>query len=591
MAKVPTVYVVKSPAVSQGRTYHYAYLRYDEWDPEKNRPQPKSLAALGRTDLLDPGRLNTLGGVLREWLRKDSSLPFDALKEHLKAAEPVFRVLLSRDFGLRWLIDQAWDELGYKEVLAEIAEATKHEFRIDIAIFGMVLVTIIDPQSKLAAASWKDRSLFFPEGEDLDEADFYKAMDVLAANYKKVEARLTEQLRTLGVETHGLAQDTTSIAMAIRYDDVERKTIETARAAAGKVQRRAVVNDPPLRMRGKSKDHRPDLPQVVVDAVVGDHGLVVQHATHPGNTSDQTITDATVKGLEALGYAHKDLKWAGDTGTNSAENRDRLRAGRFDFVLGEGVARTKVVEKVLSTPGRYHPHPERPELLYKCVIAEATEEADPETGKTAPERLYVIRWNKDEEACALHRIDRHLKEIDEVLARDDPKAAAKLPRNPKLRRYVKHDGRTKNGKVILDREAIRDAKRLAGKSVIGTDKLDSDPIDADDIYRSLFDVERLWSQLKTNLGMARTRHRRTDRIEAHHMIQIMAVNLVRWLERKCGMTIARLRRVFENFRVQKIEMKGGGTFWECVDLEPEQREILKTLGYDLPPKRFTTTIA
>src|SRR5690606_33676674 len=118
------------------------------------RYQAKPLASLGRTDRIDDQRLDSLEGFLKEWLRKDSSLPFEALQERLKASEPALRVLCSRDFGLRWVIEQAWEELGYRKAIEELALRGCHEFRVDVAIFAMVLVQLIAPQSKRGMARW-----------------------------------------------------------------------------------------------------------------------------------------------------------------------------------------------------------------------------------------------------------------------------------------------------------------------------------------------------------------------------------------------------------------------------------------------------
>jgi len=109
----PRLHVARSRArLKSGEEVQYAYLRYSVWDEKKGRWQPKQLAGVGRVDQIDEGRLDTLEGFLKEWLRKDSSLPVEALQERFKAAEPAFKILCSRDFGLRWVIEQAWEELG-----------------------------------------------------------------------------------------------------------------------------------------------------------------------------------------------------------------------------------------------------------------------------------------------------------------------------------------------------------------------------------------------------------------------------------------------------------------------------------------------
>ena len=531
-AKSPMVHVARSRAtLKSGEKVQYAYVRYSVHDPKKGRLQPKQLAGLGRVDQLDEQRLGTLEGFLKEWLRKDSSLPFEALEERFRAAQPELRILCSRSFGLRWLIEQAWDELGYREALAELAEGREHAVSVDVTIFGMVLAQLVCPQSKLSMSRWGGAEFFFPEGEGLGSRQLYEAMDVLAEGYDCVEAALSERLRQLGVKTRRLLHDTTSVSFSVRYDDKERAKISKERRERGEAKTIAVVNDPPFRLRGHSKAKRPDLPQVVLNVVANEHGLVVHHSTHAGNTSDRSVTREAVERLGALGY--REVQWAGDSGTNSVPNREILRAADFDFVMGEGVARTKVSREVLTAKGRYRAHPERPELSYKCVIAEASDERK---GKKSPgrERLYVVRRNKKEEAHAKHRIEAHLKKLEDVLATGSAKAKEALLHHRTYKRYVKPDGRFKSdarpeGAVVLDREHLAVLRLRAGKSVIGCDRLDASPVPLDDLYRNLFDVERIFRQLKSTIEIGPIRHRRADRILAHCMLAVMARNLAAWL--------------------------------------------------------------
>jgi transposase len=344
---------------------------------------------------------------------------------------------------------------------------------------------------------------------------------------------------------------------------------------------------------------RNDLPQVVLEAVVADHGLIVHHQTHPGNTSDKTLTEATLKAVGKLGY--KDVRWASDTGFNSVETRDALRKAKFELVLGEGLERSSTVKKVLSSPGRYQPHPSRPDLSYKAVVAEASEEA--RDGKPGRQRLYIIRRNSNEEARKRRRIEEKVGRIREVLKSGTEVAKEKLLKSRSLKRFVKRDARKKDdkgraiGKVMLDLSAIKRAKRNAGKSVIGTDSLELLSWEVDDIYRKLFDVEAVFSQLKSTLRVGPVRHRKANRIRAHIMIAIMALNLGRWLQRKGQTTLERLQRhdpspsawVPRNLRVQKVKM-GDALYWERVELEPAQKAMIDKLGYDQPPKRFTVTV-
>jgi hypothetical protein len=585
-AAPPRLHVAKSRAkLASGEEVQYAYVRYSVWDEKKNRFQPKPLASLGRVDQLDGERLGSLEGFLKEWLRKDSALPFEALQERFKAAESALQIVCSRDFGLRWLVEQAWAELGYKEAVAELAKHTGHEFRVDVAVFAMVLLQLLAPQSKRGMAQWQGTNVFFPEGEGLTHRQLYEAMDVLAEGYPAAEQRLALRLGELGVETTQFSHDTTTISCAVRYDDEERKQIEEQRRGSGRAKRWATVNDPPLRMRGHSKNKRKDLPQVVLEVVANNDGLIVHHGTRAGNRRDSTLTADAARRLSELGF--REVAWAGDSGMNSVAGREALREADFELVLGEGVARTKVVRDVLKRAGRYRPHPDKPQLSYKCVVAEASEER-------GRERLYIVRRNATEEAHALRRIERHVEKVEAVLKGDNADKKEALLHNRTLSRYVRADGRFKKGKrpagrVLLDRKAVTRARKQAGRSVIACDDTSADPVTTDGIHRALYDVERIFRRLKSTLEVGPIRHRRADRITAHCMVAVMANNLGRWIELKAGQTLESLQRLFANLRVQKVRV-GDAVYWQCVHLEIEQEQAVRRMGYTLPPSRFTVEV-
>ena len=466
---------------------------------------------------------------------------------------------------------------------------------------SMVLVQLVAPQSKRGAIEWAGTELFFPEAEHLHLGDLYSAMDALAAHWGAVERRLSEALREHDAVPVEFSHDTTTIVCRIRYDDAQRAEIEAERQASGAAVRAGIVNDPPIRMRGHSKAKRHDLPQVKVEAILGDNGIIVHHSAPAGNTSDQVLVGPSVDALQHLGY--RQVSWSSDAGFNSTANREELRRrrrrsrlrrrARFEFVSSEGVGRTDVVEWVLSQPGRYAQHPDKPEVSFKCVVAQATEE-ERTTGEPGPMRLYVVRRNRHEEEFALRTLDRHLRKIEAALAEGGEKAA-KLLRHPTYRRYVRRDSRTKDekgkpaGAVILNRDAIARTRSRAGKSVIASDDTALHPLVLDDLYRNTADLELAFRTLKSAIEVGPIRHRRADRIEAHVMIGVMAHNLGAWIARKTGMTIEALRRLFANLRVQEVE-SDAGRYWERTDLEPAQRQAFLALGYDLPPKRFTATV-
>ncbi len=230
----------------------------------------------------------------------------------------------------------------------------------------------------------------------------------------------------------------------------------------------------------------------------------------------------------------------------------------------------------------------------KCVVAEAEEERT-KSKRKGPQRLYIIRRNMKDAKHTRRRIDRHVSKVETILSEGTPAKVQKLLQNKTLKRDVRRDGRSKTkkgepaGKVILDRKAISQMKERAGRSVIGTDVLETDPLDADTVYRSLFRVEDACKLTRSKVKLGPIRHRAARRIKAHVMIAVMAHNLARWLERKSGVSLYVLQLAFGSLRVQEVECREA-TFWERVELTEEQVELLEAMSYAVPPKRFTVTV-
>ncbi len=558
------------------RVYQYVVLRYEEVDDEGQR-RSKPLVSLGRSEAVDPGRAKTLADVMREFVRPGSTMTPDELRSVLSAAKPKLKILCSRQFGLRLLVEQAFAELGYKEVLAEIDMETERRFSVERAVFGMVLQQVVWPGSKLRAAERLADVVFFPEGEDLSVHHYYRALDELEECEGRFAAKLCEVLqRHEGLIFDEVAEDSTSSYFETDYDDVEWKAIGEDPGPDRKV--RPVVNDPPLRMRGHSKDKRPNKPQIVVDQVVS-HGYVIHHETLAGNTADQTLLPKAVKKLSELGVA-QDAVWIADTGMNTAKSRKALDLHQLDWVMGEGRSKTKVAAEVISCGGRFRQHPENPDLAYRAHRRD--------------DRLFVVRLNRKERKRELRQIARHVAKIRETLAKDDraddhSQSVCQLLTHRVYKRYVIRRA-DDPGRLTLDPRGVARAKSRAGKSVISTSLDGLDPLVVDDLYRLHFAVEDAFRTLKSGLELRPIRHRRANRIKAHVLVSIMAYNVVRHLERKTGMKLAKLRDVLASACVQRIEL-GGASYWQSVDLDEGQREVFNRLGYDLPLPRFAVELA
>lgn len=570
--KTTQVYCTTSRKRDRKRSYNYVLLRYDEYREDGSK-QPRTLASLGREEQVDRDRAGTAASVLQEFVRKGSTMTEEELRERLGMIKPKLKILCSRQFGLRFLVEQAFAELGYLEVLREIAADRQHQFAIEQAVFGMVLQQIVDPGSKLRAAERLHEIVFFPEGEGLTVDHYYRALDVLATNQERVEAKLLEKLQAQGLVVDTLAHDTTSSFFRTDYDDVEWQE-----AAADRDRERApTLNDPPLRMRGHSKDGKPNKPQIVVESVACE-GYVIHHEVHPGNTADKALAPAAVDKLADRGLAQEAV-WIGDTGMNSRRTQERCARREIDWVLGEGQARTAAVREVIAEEGPWQQHPDNPNLSYRAVQRGGL--------------LYVVRCNQKEKLRKERQVSRHLTLVRKALAQDDRvqnhgKKVCGLLSHRSHAKYVRPraDDPTR---LEVNEDRVAQERALAGRSVISTAMTDLDPLVADDLYRRLYEIEDAFRTLKDGLDLRPIRHRKAPRIRAHVLVVVMAYNIVKHLEKKTGLRLARLRDYLISLTVQQIEY-GVGRHWQSPELSQKQHEIFEALGYDEPLGRFEVTL-
>ena len=158
-----------------------------------------------------------------------------------------------------------------------------------------------------------------------------------------------------------------------------------------------------FRRYGKSKDHRDDLPQIVIGLAVTREGIPVRVWCWPGNTNDQSV----------LAQVRDDLRdWklgrvitVVDRGFSSADNLAYLRRAGGHYIAGmrmrDGNA---LVEQVLSRQGRYQQV--RDNLRVKEVKIEA-----------AGDQRFIICHNPDQATRDAAQRDTAIAHIEAELQR------------------------------------------------------------------------------------------------------------------------------------------------------------------------------
>src|SRR5664280_661792 len=533
-----------------GSDVRYLSLAHNEWDPVARRSKVRILFNFGREDELDRDAIRRLIGSLSRALPPD---------EALALAAPELAFLESRPLGGAHLLDGLWHRLGLHEILARLLRGRRLDPAAERALFAMVANRALAPTSKLSCAAWVSERVTIPGLAELSDDQCYRAMDWLLA----IEAELAEQVywsvaNLLNLEVDLLFFDTTST-----YFETDEADPPSDGAPAGF---RAY--------NGHSKDHRPDLPQVVIGLAVTRTGIPIRVWTWPGNASDQVLIRQVKDDLSAWKLGR--VVWVTDRGFNSAENRRYLQRAGGHYITGEKLRGESAEAKAaLARQGRYHTVAGNLEV--KEVVLD---------DGTMRDRFVVCRNPSEAERDAAVR-ERLLGGLEAAIAGSDERSPAEraklacdLRGKPTNRRFLRT---TKAGLLRIDRAAVAADARLDGKFLLRT----SDPtLSAADVatgYKQLLEVERAWRDMKTTLDLRPVYHRKETRIRAHVLLCWLALLLIRIAETATGETWRSLAWELDKLRLGRF-VGPAGEVSQRTETTTRQAAIFTATGVAEPPR-------
>jgi transposase len=535
--------------------------------------QAEVLVQLGREDRLDMDGLRRLVGSITRYLAGAGALPptTDGGQDQALAVES------SRTLGAVWLLEGLWQRLGVADALRGVLGARRFTTDVERVLLALVANRAVDPMSKLSAAEWASQDAAIPRLGGMDDDQAYRAMDLLVE--ADIQARVQEAVffaaaHLLNLEVDLLFFDTTSTFFERDGEDGFRRF-------------------------GHSKDHRPDLPQIVIGLAVTREGIPVRVWCWPGNTNDQAVLKQ-VKDDDLRGWRLGRVVTVVDRGFSSDDNLAYLTRAGGHWIAGERLRdNTADVAEVLARQGRYQQV--RDNLRVKEV----------RVGDGEAARRFVLCHNptqaerdRTQREQAVVRLEAELERIATLRAKaakqtktaangrrrgaqqqadDHLKAECALRDHPTLGRWLRQ---TPGGRLVIDRAKLKNEAKLDGKFLLST----SDPdLSAEDIalgYKNLLEAERAFRDLKTTLELRPVWHRLERRIRAHVLLCWLALLLVRVAERQTAQTWRRIN--LELGRLHLITLSGpAGRVEQTTALTPTQRELF-TATRIAPPPRVTS---
>lgn len=469
------------------------YLQIVENRWQEGGSKQRVICTLGRSDELEAsGQLERLISSGAKY--SESMMVIDA---HSRGEAPAIAV---RRIGPGLIFERLWRETGLREIIEGLCASRKFEFPLERAVFITVLNRLFASGSDRFCSKWvADYGIC--GADELDLHHFYRAMAWLGEELPEaqqagrtlaprcvkdlIEEELFFRSRDLFSSLDLVFFDTTSIYF-------EGEGGET------------------LGERGHTKDHRPDLKQMVVGAVIDNQGRPICCEMWPGNTADVTSLIPVVDRLRSR-FSIGRVCIVADRGMISADTIAELEKREWPYILGARMRAVKEVKhEVLSRAGRYQVvGASRSPLKVKEVIVD--------------DRRYVVCVNEDQakkdaadRAAILCALEERLKEGDKSLVG-----------NKGFRRYLASTGDT----FRIDYDKAKAESRFDGKWVLRTNT----SLPAADVglkYKQLWMVEQIFRSAKTLLSTRPVYHKYDRTIRGHVFCSFLALVLRRALQER-----------------------------------------------------------
>lgn len=474
----------------------YQYLQIVENRKEKGKVKQRVISTIGRLDQLQAkGRVETLIRSLSRFSEKamlilsgKSDVSADAVK-----------------IGPSIIFERLWQQTGIKKAIQHLLVERRFEFDVERAIFLTVLHRLMVSGSDRFCEKWR-RDYHISNTGQLDLHHLYRAMTFIGEPINDQKAATAFAVRCnkdLIEEAIFFAQRDLFTGFDLVFFDTTSIYFEGQGGTS-------------IGQRGFSKDHRPDLNQMVVGAIIDDKGKPICCEMWPGNTTDvKTLIPVIDRVRKRFGINKFCI--VADRGMISADTIAELELRKIPYILGTRMRRVNEIKfEVLSRSGSYSE-----------VYPEGLTSKDPAPLKVKEilhsEKRYIVCLNPRQarkDAADREAIIASLKEQ----LKKGPKS---LVGNKGYRKYLKLD----KDSAHIDMHKVKYESRFDGKWVLTTNTdLPSEKIALK--YKELWQVERVFHDVKTMLHTRPIYHQKDENIKGHVFCSFLALVLRKELERR-----------------------------------------------------------
>ena len=490
------------------------YLQVVENRWEGGRSRQRVVATLGRLDQLQQS--GQLDALLASGARLARSVLL--LSEHAQGRLPSISI---RHIGPALVFQRLWQQTGCQHVIQQLLKGRRFEFPLERAVFLTVLHRLFDPGSDRAADKWKD--------------------GLRDRGMRRSSTYITSTGRWAGSATtcHARSRPTRRRLLPAATRISSRRRSSPAGATCSLSSSWSSSTRPPstsrdeggetIGQRGHSKDHRPDLKQMIVGAVLDEPGaadllraLARQHGrchdAHPGRRS----APQPVRRHQGLHRGRPGHDQQGDD-RGAGEGRARLAVhpGRPDAVAERGQGRGPGPGRSLSGRASRASDQRGPGAV----------EGQGGAGR-GPSLHRLPQRRRGPQGCRRSRGDRG------VAAGEAPQSARS--RWSATRAIAATSAATGSDHFQIDEAKIEEEARYDGKWVLRTNT-DLDAAEVALQYKRLWMVEAWFRSCKSLLQTRPIYHKCDETIRGHVFCSFLALVLRQELEARLASGWTRVR--------------------------------------------------
>ncbi|MFZ7112822.1 MAG: IS1634 family transposase, partial [Desulfatiglandales bacterium] len=474
----------------------YQYLQIVENRREGPKTRQRVVATIGRLDEIQKkGEIENLVRSLSRFSEK--TLMVLSGKGDVDA--------VAETIGPALIFDRIWKETGIRETIHNRLSSRKFAFDVERAIFLTVLHRLFASGSDRECDRWRrDYRIDGVDGISLHH--LYRAMAYLGEEVEDQKDRTPFSPRctkdAIEEDLFRFRRDLFTSLDLVFFDT----TSLYFEGGGGET----------LGQLGHSKDHRPDLKQMVVGMIIDNQGYPVCCEMWPGNTADvKTLVPVITRLRERFNIGQVCI--VADRGMISSDTMASLEREDIFYILGARMRRVREIkEDVLSRGGRY------------CEVhPEGSSSRDPSPLKVkevqVDDRRYIICLNEKQARKDAADREAIIAALEEKL-KADPKS---LVGNKGYRRYLKMKGHS----IAINHDKVKDEARYDGKWVLKTNTtLPTEKVALK--YKELWQVEQVFRDMKSILETRPIYHQVDETIRGHVFCSFLALVLRKELDRR-----------------------------------------------------------